>query len=46
MDLYTKEELETLKKFIAETGEKDNFKGTLESINNCINLLEVEDKEE
>ena len=32
MELYTKEELNTLKKLIEETGNEETFKGTLESI--------------
>lgn len=43
MELYTKDELDTLKKLIEETGEKDKFKETLESIDNCSKLIDAED---
>ena len=42
MELDTKEELNTLKKLIEETGNEETFKGTLESIENCNKLIEKE----
>lgn len=40
MELYNKDELNTLKDFIEITKKEDIFKDTLESINNCFELLE------
>lgn len=46
MELYTKEELDELKKIIKEIDEKDQFKDTLESIDNCIKLMDSDEKKE
>lgn len=40
MELYNKDELNTLKDFIEQVDKKDIFKDTLESINNCVQLLD------
>lgn len=40
MELYNKDELDTLKDFIEQVDKKDIFKDTLESINNCVQLLD------
>ena len=47
MELYNKDELDTLKDFIEQVNKKDIFKDTLESINNCVQLLDADniDKE-
>lgn len=40
MELYNKDELNTLKDFIEQVDKKDIFKDTLDSINNCVQLLD------
>lgn len=40
MELYNKDELNTLKDFIEQVDKKDIFKDTLESINNCVQLFD------
>lgn len=40
MELYNKDELNTLKDFIEQVDKKDIFKNTLESINNCVQLFD------
>lgn len=40
MELYNKDELDTLKDFIEQVDKKDIFKDTLDSINNCVQLLD------
>lgn len=44
MELYTKEELDELKKIIKEIDENGQFKDALESIDNCIKLIDNEEK--
>lgn len=39
MELYTKDELNTLKELIEEAEQKETFKDTLECIDNCTKLL-------
>ena len=46
MELYTKEELDELKKIIKEIDENDQFKDTLESIDNCIKLIDSDENKE
>lgn len=45
MELYTKDELNILKKLIEETGEKGKFKETLESIDNCSKIIDAENND-
>ena len=40
MELYNKNELDILKDFIEQVDKKDIFKDTLDSINNCVQLLD------
>lgn len=46
MELYNKEELDTLKDFIEQVDKKGVFKDTLESINNCVQLLDDDNIDE
>ena len=40
MELYNKDELDTLKDFIEQVDKKNIFKDTLDSINNCVQLFD------
>ena len=45
MELYIKDELNILKKLIEEIGEKNKFKETLESIDNCLKIIDTENND-
>ena len=46
MELYNKNELDILKDFIEQVDKKDIFKDTLDSINNCVQLLDDDNIDE